>query len=382
VAGLSWEIIMTNTLHRTLRFGLYAAGAFMAVATTSAAEAARMTSIKIGNWKGGAYSNDNSGAFSHCAASAKYRNGQTLLISVGHDKTWSVGFANDRWNLEPGSKHPVRFRVDNGTSYSGTASARTRYLAQVMLPRSKNLFEQFQQGHRFYIKTRRGELNFALTDVNRLLGTLVQCARHHRQANAAPFSSQPSSSEIFGSGKGWQNPAAERPTPRTAQTRREAFTAASIMLSKAKVRFSYLTGPEHAKLLARNDVAWSVAGTVGTLRVITQTGTTMRKARERIARSDRSRCNGKFLSDGISPPDARFIDFLTACNRVEGATGEPGLAVYYALLPRREGGYYLLSVIGRLTDHGKVRKLGTRLKNVAVDLNAKGSVPGARSVSY
>ncbi len=377
---------MTNILSKTWRVGLYAAGAFIAAAATGSTEAAQMTSIEIGNWKGGAYSNNETGEFSHCAASAKYRNGQTLLLSISRDKTWSVGFANDGWNLDPGSKHPVRLKVDDGHTYSGTASARTRYLVQVMLPRSKRLFEQFRNGLNFHIKTRNGEINFALTDVDRLLGILVRCARHHRQASTNLFSSNRRSADPFGSSSGRQSSAvnrtAESPTRRTAQTRTEAFTAVSFMLSKAKIRASYLTGPKHEKLLARNDVAWSMDGTIGALRVITQASITMQQARERIARSDESRCAGRFVSNSISPADARFVDFLTACNRIEGAGDRPGMAVYYAMLPRREGGYYLMSVIGRLTDHGRVRKLGTRLKSVAVRLNENGSVPGARSVSY
>ncbi|XIA65443.1 hypothetical protein ACFIOY_03690 [Bradyrhizobium sp. TZ2] len=32
-------------------------------------------SINVGNWKGGAYTNDQTGAFSHCAAGAQYASG-------------------------------------------------------------------------------------------------------------------------------------------------------------------------------------------------------------------------------------------------------------------------------------------------------------------
>ena len=32
-------------------------------------------SISVGNWKGGAYTNDETGSFTHCAAGARYASG-------------------------------------------------------------------------------------------------------------------------------------------------------------------------------------------------------------------------------------------------------------------------------------------------------------------
>lgn len=38
-------------------------------------------SVNIGNWIGGAFSNDQTGAFSHCAATTPYANGVILVVS-------------------------------------------------------------------------------------------------------------------------------------------------------------------------------------------------------------------------------------------------------------------------------------------------------------
>jgi hypothetical protein len=37
--------------------------------------------IKIGNWIGGAFSNDQTAAFSHCAATTPYANGVILVVA-------------------------------------------------------------------------------------------------------------------------------------------------------------------------------------------------------------------------------------------------------------------------------------------------------------
>jgi hypothetical protein len=39
-------------------------------------------SIKVGNWKGGAYTDDKLGSFSHCAAGAPYVSGIFFLVLV------------------------------------------------------------------------------------------------------------------------------------------------------------------------------------------------------------------------------------------------------------------------------------------------------------
>ena len=46
-------------------------------------------SINVGNWKGGAYTNDQTGAFSHCAAGARYASGIYFLVMI--DDSGGVG---------------------------------------------------------------------------------------------------------------------------------------------------------------------------------------------------------------------------------------------------------------------------------------------------
>ena len=68
----------------------------------SARAAGPFGTITVGNWKGGAYTDDKSGAFSHCAAAASYQNGIIFLVSVGQDYSWTLGFAHENWKLTPG----------------------------------------------------------------------------------------------------------------------------------------------------------------------------------------------------------------------------------------------------------------------------------------
>lgn len=48
-------------------------------------------SINVGNWKGGAYTNDQTGEFTHCAAGAGYDSGIYFMVMVDQAAGWSLG---------------------------------------------------------------------------------------------------------------------------------------------------------------------------------------------------------------------------------------------------------------------------------------------------
>lgn len=175
------------------------AGVSFGAAGSSAAE---ITKLKIGNWGGGAFTNDNTGAFSHCAASARYKSGITLLFSVTGDGVWSMGFSSPTWELAPNTTYPVRYRVDEGEVLQGTALAKNKQLAQVFLPRNDSLFTAFRYGGMLRVEAERQTLSFRLTDTSELLTTLLRCARDHSNAR---------SNNPFGSGT--RPPPAPAPAP-------------------------------------------------------------------------------------------------------------------------------------------------------------------------
>ena len=71
-------------------------------------------SISVGNWKGGAFTNDQTGAFSHCGATAIYQSGIIFLVMVDGTPSWSLGFAHDSWSLSGGQSFPIALTFDGG----------------------------------------------------------------------------------------------------------------------------------------------------------------------------------------------------------------------------------------------------------------------------
>jgi hypothetical protein len=64
-------------------------------------------SIKIGHWAGGAWTNDSTGAFTHCGAVASYLNGTVLVFGQLADQSWSIGFGNQAFHLTPSETFPI-----------------------------------------------------------------------------------------------------------------------------------------------------------------------------------------------------------------------------------------------------------------------------------
>src|SRR5437879_13061209 len=68
--------------------------------------------ISIGNWQGGAYTNDQTGSFSHCAAGARYASGVYFMVTIDGNGGWGLGFMHEQWTLTPGQAFPLTLTFD------------------------------------------------------------------------------------------------------------------------------------------------------------------------------------------------------------------------------------------------------------------------------
>lgn len=62
-----------------MRLSIVLAGAMLAFPALAAGPFAKFT---VGNWAGGAFTNNDTGQFSHCAVSASYKSGVTMHASL------------------------------------------------------------------------------------------------------------------------------------------------------------------------------------------------------------------------------------------------------------------------------------------------------------
>jgi hypothetical protein len=102
-----------------------AAGLLLFLSVTTAHAAGLMRPFHFGLWSGGAYTNEQTGSFSHCAAIVPYNSGILMAATVNRFFQWSLAFTHPQWALTPKSQIPVELHFDGGPPFSvvGTAKA-------------------------------------------------------------------------------------------------------------------------------------------------------------------------------------------------------------------------------------------------------------------
>jgi hypothetical protein len=133
------------------------------LSTGSLAHAGVLEESKIENWIVGAYSDNQSGQFSHCAISAPYLNGASLFFHINKSYRWTMGFGNTAWRLRVGRRFALTYAIDNDPRTTATAIVSDKSMIRVTLQDTKRLFERFQSGHRLFVQVGGESFGFKLT---------------------------------------------------------------------------------------------------------------------------------------------------------------------------------------------------------------------------
>ena len=102
-------------------------------------------SISVGNWKGGAYTNDQTGSFSHCAAGARYASGVFFLVMIDNGGGWSLGFMHEQWKLTTGEAFPLTLTFDGQQPFNVHGVPIADKLVRVPMPSNSSLIAQFRK---------------------------------------------------------------------------------------------------------------------------------------------------------------------------------------------------------------------------------------------
>ena len=78
--------------------------------------------IHVANWQGGAYTDVNTGAFTHCAAGASYQTGNLITLALRTGGEWIIGFANPSWKMKEGESIPLEITFDGQSQFHLTGS--------------------------------------------------------------------------------------------------------------------------------------------------------------------------------------------------------------------------------------------------------------------
>jgi hypothetical protein len=173
-----------------MRSIIYALSSVFAVIITSVAMAAGpFGSIHVGGWIGGAYTNDNTGAFSHCAAGTSYINGVNVIVGQNADSSWLMGFANPSFHLTTGETFPIDVTFDGQTQIRLFGTAVSPVLITSILP--PNGAQALRKSTLMMATAKGATYQFNLTSTGSLLPVLSNCVSKVKStgvANASDFS--------------------------------------------------------------------------------------------------------------------------------------------------------------------------------------------------
>jgi S1-C subfamily serine protease len=160
------------------------------LANSNAEAAGPFGSISVGRWKGGAYTNDQTGAFSHCAAGTPYLSGIYFVVSIDSNSGWSLGFAHEKWNLTTGQAFPIELTFDGQSPFNVHGVPLTNKMVMVPMPSNSALIAQFRKAKAMTAFTQGQLFQFNLDQTAQLLPTLANCVAKTKQsgiANAGDF---------------------------------------------------------------------------------------------------------------------------------------------------------------------------------------------------
>lgn len=306
-------------LRRLTRF--ITAAMIALVSSSNNSWAAMLQKFQVGEWSGGAYSEDGSRKFSHCAGTTFYNSGIFVTLIVGRTYQWGVQFTNPAWNFMPGSKIELAYVVDDGEPRPAVGTALTANRVLIGFGGDVKGFQNFSRGRVLKIAAAQKVFTFNLTDTSKLLPALLNCV--NSRMNPAPA-------------------VAKSSTPATnSDHRAEAAVIAANLLSQAGISgFRLATSGELPEIKA--DAIWVAQDAIGSINVMPSVQSKdLDEVRSIIIGSDAKACKGTFFSGSIADDGDQSNQQLT---RVFTTCQVKDLPVtnYYMAVPRKAGEMYFI----------------------------------------
>jgi S1-C subfamily serine protease len=152
----------------------FAVAALLQVSLAGMAHAAGpFGSVNVGNWIGGAFSNDQTGAFSHCAATTSYANGVILVVGQNAAGSWTLSFASPSYQFKQGENAAIDVIFDGQEQARLFATANQPNMLTSVMP--ANVVRTFQKASLMVATSGRTVLNFDLTSTGPVIAALANC---------------------------------------------------------------------------------------------------------------------------------------------------------------------------------------------------------------
>jgi hypothetical protein len=305
-------------------------------------------SIVTAGWSGGAYTDDNTGEFSNCIASANYKSGINFGVVVSKTYSWILAFSHPNWSLAQGQRFPIVLSFDGRNTFNVDGVALTRTSVFVPMPDNSALIKSFRAAHTMSAFAQGNLFQFDLSGTSVLLPSLVNCVETINAKgiaaagnftvllNAAPQQVAPPTAASS------LQPA--RPQEGSAELQLEAMQIASNFILKASLPHpSLVSRSETPVSLASTGAAWKADNATGFVRIIPpQPNVAGLDVAAAIVGNDAKDCKGKFASARNSELVDSEVVFrgMSSCE-----DSERSVSAEYFIFPRKSGGFIMFSVL-------------------------------------
>jgi hypothetical protein len=309
-------------------------------------------SISTAGWSGGAYTDDRTGEFSNCVASANYKSGIVFGVLVTKTYNWAP-FTHQNWTLASGQKFPIVLSFDGRNTFNvdGVASSRTMVL--VPMPDNSALIKSFRAARTMSAFAQGNLFQFNLNGTSVLIPALVACVK---TITAGGIAAAADFTPLVAANIAPPKQSAP-PPPTTASSLQpaipqegspelqiEAMQIASNFILKASLPHpTLLSRSETPVSIASTGAAWKADNATGFVRIIPpQPNVSGLDAAAAIVGNDAKECRGKFASARNSELIDSEVVFrgMSSCEDSERSA----IAEYF-IFPRKAGGFIMFSVL-------------------------------------
>lgn len=330
----------------------FGAIALLVLSVSAATARGPYGSVKVGSWSGGAYTDDRTGAFTGCIASAPYKSGITVIVMVGADLTWNLGFSNNNWSLNRGARFPIVLTFDGRAPFNVDGRVISTNSVSVDMPDTSDLIKQFRASTTMSAFAEGNLFQFNLDKTGILLPALVNCVMTVKRdgvAGARDFVLPQRTPAVAARAGSPDTGSSLAPAsgPSTPELQLEAMEFASNFILKAALNNPrVLSRAETPPTLVNNGAAWRSDDAIGFVRIIPPQGNLKGlDVASAIVGNDAKECKGKFASARNSELVDSEVVFrgMSSCEDSERAS-----ISQYFILPRKKGGFVLFSVVANL----------------------------------
>ncbi len=148
--------------------------------------AAQLNGFTQGNWFIAAYTDDESGNFTHCSGTVLFLSGINLSVAVYPNYSWAIAIGGPNWDVKNGDEYDFSISIDGSSfgQFKGMALVGAPAIL-ISLPNDDRMIRAFRSGRTMQIVGNSFSVPMDLSGTSRLLMSLADCVGRH--AGSAPL---------------------------------------------------------------------------------------------------------------------------------------------------------------------------------------------------